>query len=127
MILDLPFDLNIYILDFLSYNEIVNLKDIFKDLLYYSIKQKFSCLKKNKIDGLINNLFNKCYKCKIILAKKYNINTCINCSFTFNKKVKYPKICFNCSEYLSRGRYKFIRCVICNKLSFHLGIENIII
>ena len=123
MLLKLPFDLKMFLLNFLTHRDIISIKYILgRKLIYLSLKNKYKYLEKKNLIGITNNLFKNCYKCNNLLKSNYTLNTCTNCSIIINNKVLYPELCTICSIKLSRGKYKFTNCPICLNLSFQLGI-----
>lgn len=123
MLLKLPFDLKVFLLDFLTHIDITTIKYILgRKLIYLSLKNKYKYLETEKLVGIVNNLFENCYKCNNFLKSNYILNTCNNCSMNINSKIIYPKMCYNCSDNLSIGKYKFMCCPVCSNLSFQLGI-----
>ena len=124
--LNLPLDVNILILSFLSNNNLQFLANktlISKNLMKYTLITKFSNYDKNFLTGIANNYFHECFKCSSNLGNVYNIIICYKCNLFADGYNLYPLMCHNCcKKKLKRGEMKFTFCDICNHPTTHLGI-----
>ncbi len=127
IIMDLPFDMKVIILSFLPTNTLhyYAIKSLVpEDLIYTSMLYKFKNYGPDKIRGIVNNFFEKCFKCSCSLGQNYNIILCYYCSEKLDdSSYTYPIICDACSDIkLLRGQSRFTFCNICKNATMHLGI-----
>jgi hypothetical protein len=122
--MNLPFDLKVLIFSYLSENEIRSFTFYLpKKLINYTMIHKFPNINKEKINGIVNNFHNKCYKCNNNLGFEYNIILCYRCSEKLDTNINYPIICHICAKNkLNRGQVRFTSCDICGGSTMHLGI-----
>ena len=77
--LNLPFDINILILSYLSNNNLqflANKTFIPKKLMQYVLINKYGNKKKSFLDNIANNYYHECFKCGLNLGTIYNIIIC---------------------------------------------------
>lgn len=122
----LPDELIIYILSFFSKNEIQYYSlncHINKKLALSTMFLKFPYAEKRLLYGIVNNYFDKCFKCSNSLGLNYNLVMCYYCTIKLEDNFNYPMICHNCAKYkLNRGIIKYTSCNLCSNLTSHLGI-----
>lgn len=84
---------------------------------------KFPYAEKRLLYGIVNNYFDKCFKCSNNLGLNYNLVMCYYCTIKLEDNFNYPMICHNCAKYkLNRGIIKYTSCNLCSNLTSHLGI-----
>jgi len=124
--LNLPLDINIVILSYLSYNNLQFLANktlISKNLMKFVLIHKYGSNRKDFLEGITNNFYSECFKCGLNLGAMYNIIICYKCNLFADGYHQYPLICHNCcKKKLKRGEMKYTFCDICNHSVTHLGI-----
>ncbi len=118
----IPFEIKIYIFEFLTYKDIAKLDH--GRIIFYKLSKHIYVPQKYKY-GAFNNMLNKCFYCPTDLGCNYNINLCdcISIMKDLDLEFKFPSVCFKCTKTTKRGEQSRIMCKCCGKYTIHLGLD----
>ncbi len=121
----LPYEIVILILSYFSVEEI---KHVHIPYQYYKqyLNTRVNIKSERWVNGMYNNLHNKCFKCADDYGDSYFMVICMKCELLLNDYCNYPLICKPCvnNSKMVRGKVLCSTCPSCLDKKMHIIISN---